>query len=248
MFRNLIPLIFISLSLTPLTASSISEDCLHTPFGKPSTTTTNFCREGYALGYDMSMKSAKWVSYRLETDIHGGVDRQDDFREDPQIPKEFRTTVKDYVEPIYDMGHLGNSESIDQSKTANSETFLMSNMVPQLPGHNRSIWKGLENRERKWANQLGLVYVYTGPIYEKPYTHIGNNVPVPTALWKIIYAPTKNKMIAFIIPHKKLKTSQLNKYLVSVDDVELASGLDFFKTFNDLKEDELESLKNTRQW
>jgi len=36
----------------------------------------------------------------------------------------------------------------DASIQMNSETFLLSNMVPQLPGLNRAGWKGLENRER----------------------------------------------------------------------------------------------------
>ncbi|MFT5852139.1 MAG: endonuclease G [Colwellia sp.] len=237
-----------ALALFAFTSSANTGNCEHVPYGKPAQNTTDFCREGYALGYDMELKSAKWVSYKLLRDLKGGVDRQDDFREDPDIPSRYRTTVKDYVEPIYDMGHLGNSESIDQSVLANSQTFLMSNMVPQLPGHNRSIWKGLENRERKYADKLGMVFVFTGPIYSNPLHYIGNKVPVPSALWKVIYSPSTNKVIAFLIPHEKLKTSQLNKYLVSVDEIERISGLDLFESFDDVKENSLESYKSPKQW
>ena len=239
---------FLILILYSFASSADVNNCEHIPYGKPSLSTTDFCRTGYALGYDMKMKSAIWVSYRLERDIVGGVDRQNDFREDLQIPKKFRTTVSDYVEPVYDMGHLANSESIDKSELANSETFLISNMVPQRPGHNRSIWKGLENRERKYANKLGLVYVFTGPIYNEHVEYIGDRVPVPSALWKIIYSPSQNKAITFIIPHEKLKTSQLNKFISSIDDLEKLTGLDFFTSFDNAKEERLESFTYKKQW
>ena len=137
-----------------------------------------------------SNKAADWVAYRLKKQIGEGVDRQDDFRADLSIPLQYRTTPEDYEEPVYDMGHLANSESVDGSITANSETFLMSNMTPQLGGHNRAIWKGLENRERKWANRYGEVIVYTGALYsDNPETIGANKVPVPSKYWKVIFNP-----------------------------------------------------------
>jgi endonuclease G len=225
-----------------------AEDCPHLAFGQPKQSDLNFCRGGYAIGYNTTLKSADWVAYKLDKDLNGGVDRQDDFREDTDIPHQYRTTVDDYIEPIFDMGHLGNSESIDRSISDNSETFLMSNMVPQLPGHNRSIWKGLENRERKWANNREYVFVYTGPIYEMPIRYIGNKVPVPSSLWKIIYSPAEQKAIAYLIPHQKLKTAQLDKYLVSIDDIESITGLDFLSTLQDVTEFDVESETARRQW
>lgn len=77
----------------------------------------------------------------------------DNFREDLEIPEQFRAYPADYDEPVYEQGHLANSESVDGSPNAMDETFYMSNMVPQIPRHNKGIWKGLENRERKWANK-----------------------------------------------------------------------------------------------
>ena len=143
--------------------------CSHLQLGEPYASDQVICREGYAIGYNYTMKAADWVAYKLEKQVDGeGVDRTDDFREDLDIPVDYRTMPSDYNEPVYHQGHLANSESIDTSGNAMSETFLMSNMVPQLPTHNTGIWKGLENRERKWANKRNLVFVFTCLLYTSP--------------------------------------------------------------------------------
>ena len=126
------------------------------------------------------------------------------------------------MEPIYDMGHLANSESIDQSIAANSETFLMSNMVPQLPGFNRAIWKGLENKERRMAEKYSEVWVVTGPIYSEPMKYIGR-APIPAAFFKVFYY--NGSVEAYLLPHLELQTSGLQKHRASVEAVENAAGL-----------------------
>lgn len=144
----------LSLCFFPLAALADNGQCAHLKYGIPSNSDQIMCRLGYAIGYNYEKKSADWVAYQLKQETTPGVERQNDFRVDPDIPTPFQTTPEDYDEPVYDLGHLANSESIDQSIEANSETFLMSNMVPQLPRHNGAIWKGLENRERKWATRV----------------------------------------------------------------------------------------------
>jgi len=229
-------------------AISSPGQCSHLTYGTPKQSDEVLCREGYALGYNNQLKSAEWVSYVLDKETTPGVPRRNDFRPDEDIPAPYRTTPEDYQEPIYSKGHLANSESIDRTRRANSETFLMSNMTPQLPGHNRAIWKGLENRERKWANARGRVLVLAGPGYSSRPKHIGNNVPVPDEYWKVIYDPALEEAIAFIIPHKNLKTAQLNNYLSSVDEVESKFGLDLLSSLDDSAEARVERMKLSRQW
>lgn len=222
--------------------------CPHIEYGKPKVSDFQKCRLGYAIGYSYALKSAEWVTYRLEKEDGEVVGRQDDFRPDSDMPQAYQTTPGDYDEPVYDMGHLANSESIDGSVLENSETFLMSNMTPQLPGFNRAIWKGLENRERKWADEFGVVFVFMGPLYGLNPDVIGNGVLIPSSFWKIIYSPMKKEAIAFLIPHKELKTSELDSYLISIDEIETASGLDFFQALSDAQQVELEGKALARQW
>jgi len=152
-----------------------------------------------------------------------GVARQNDFRADDELPEAFRTRPSDYEEPVLDMGHLANSESIDASIAANSETFLMSNITPQLPGFNRAIWKGLENQERRLAETHGQVLVIAGPLYTAPIQYIGR-APIPSAYFKVIYFGETAE--AYLIPHVKLATAQLKNYKVPVNTIAAISGLD----------------------
>lgn len=228
----------------------LSFGCIHLELGTPKQSDMVDCREGYAIGYNYQLKSAEWVAYKLESQPEGeGVDRTDDFRVDPKIPAEFQTTPDDYDEPVYHQGHLANSESIDTSVVAISETFYMSNMVPQLPTHNTGIWKGLENRERKWANKRSSIFVYAGPLYIGQIEHIGaNQVPVPSHLWKAIYDPEKNEAITYVIEHKPLYTRDLDKYLKSVDYIEALAGIDLLSQLEDSVETSIELIVQPKQW
>ena len=219
--KTIIPAVLLSL----FSVSALG-NCPHLELGIPKDSDQVLCREGYALGYNYNLKSAEWVSYRLERETSPGVERIDSFRVDPDIPKRYRTEPADYDEPVYHLGHLANAESIDRTLSASSETFMMSNIVPQLPGHNVGIWKGLENRERKWADLRGVVYVFQGVLYEGRLKFIGNKVPVPTSFWKVVYDPRRKEAISYLIPHKKLYTKSLSKYRVSVDKIESRAGID----------------------
>ncbi len=164
----------------------------HLLYGIPKESDQLLCRRRYALGFNYSRKSADWVAYRLTPEIHnsGSVQRRNDFRADQDLPAIYRKQLGDFEEPVFDRGHLANSASLDATVSMNSETFLLSNMIPQLPGLNRAAWLGLENRERKWTDQRGELYVYTGVLFEGDrLSFIGNRVPIPTHFFKVIYDP-----------------------------------------------------------
>ena len=81
------------------------------------------------------------------------------------------------------------------------ECFYLSNMVPQVgKGMNQGIWKDLEEKVRKWAIARGELFIFTGPVYEGGAKEtIGKNrVAVPSALYKIIYDPNKERGYSFL--------------------------------------------------
>lgn len=222
--------------------------CEHLELGIPKTSDMVDCRIGYAIGYNTRSKSADWVAYKLQYEADFDIDRKDDFRVDPKLPPDAQTTPEDYDEPVYDLGHLANGESVGSSDAAMSESFYMSNMTPQLSRFNKGIYKGLENRERKWSKRLGTVMVYTGPLYEGDINTIGNNVPVPSHFWKIIYDVNGKEAIAYLIDHKPLLTKDLDNYLSSIDEIESRSGLDFLSSLADHLENEIEKKQQQQQW
>ena len=228
---SFIALVVLAIVASPLYAAPFDQCPDFVKYGAPSTKGDLLCRKSYALAHNPNHKTPDWVAEHL-TKAHAqkSVDRTDDFRPDPDLQPGRRSELKDYEGSGYDRGHM--APAADQwNKTTMSESFLLSNMVPQVgPGNNRGIWKKLEEQVRKWAISRGSVYIFTGPIYakdEEPETIGTNHVSVPTYLYKIVYDPKTNDLIAFIIPNQKINPPDLEAYLVSVDMVEKQTKLNF---------------------
>lgn len=208
-------------------------------------------RPGYSLGYSEYHEQAAWVMYHLtaeeaETKV---TKRNDNFREDPEIPTG-SATLADYRHSGYDRGHLAPAADMTYSVQTMEDSFYMSNMSPQKPAFNRGIWKDLEAQVRQFAIAEQDVFIVTGPILPKTKTiTIGaDKVTVPTHFYKVIYDLTPpEKMIGFILPNED-SLQRLQKYAVTVDAVELATGLNFFSLVPQPKQEELESTLSLDDW
>lgn len=211
---------------------------IHLRYGVPYDSDKILCRAGYALGYNYSNKTADWVVYRVtKNSVHGfNYDRLDNFVEDEDIPKRYRSTASDYDEPVYDRGHMAPSEAIDFSRLANDETFYYSNMVPQLDKFNRhGLWKKSENLTRKIVISRMLLYVIAGTHYEGSTKSIGGNkVRVPSHFYKIIYDPVNDDVIAFWFPHTNSPASKdLKDYIKTIKYIENKTGHRFLEQVED---------------
>ena len=126
----------------------------------------------------------------------------------------------------------------------------MSNMSPQAPQFNRGIWSKLEKQVRHFATKEKRIVVVTGPILpaEKTITIGANRVTVPQYYYKVIYDTTPpEKMIAFVLPNKG-SNADLRTFVVTVDRVEDLTGLDFFSTVPQPKQEQLESTITVENW
>lgn len=237
-----------------------SESCVasygeHVLYGYPSDDCIILNREGYTLCHDNQKKVADWVSYHL-TDAYlvKNAERSDDFRADPDLPVGQRSELEDYAGSGYDRGHLAPAGDMTRSQKVMSESFLLSNMAPQVGvGFNRDIWKSLEEKVRGWVKEKKNIYVITGPIYSSDdYDTIGQNkVAVPSSFYKIIiFGVGSGKdidAIAFILPNKKNSSSDLPKFITSIDEIEKETGLDFLHDLDDVTENSLEA-KIVEMW
>ena len=90
---------------------------------------------------------------------------------------------------------------------------------------------------------------YTGAIYQgNNLAYIGDNVPVPTHFYKVLFDPRREEAISFIIPHTRVLTSEFSLYLVSIDQVEKLTGLDFLDILEDSKEADIEGRRPMKMW
>lgn len=220
-------------------------------FGIPGPADCILDREGYALGYIEYHEQPAWVIYHMtkEEATTKAASREDNFREDPQIPTG-SATLADYRRSGYDRGHLAPAADMSFSVKTMDESFYLSNMSPQLGEFNRGIWKDLEAQVRSFAISEGDIYVVTGPILPriKKKTIGPSEVTVPDSYYKVVWDRTPpEKMIGFILPNEG-STKSLQSFAVTVDEVEQKTGLDFFSVLPEEQQAALESTITINAW
>ncbi len=226
------------------------EDCQeHAQYGVPSHDPVLLCREAYLLSHSSEYKIPAWVAYHLTSQYLSGTAKRssEKFRPDPDLPKGERAEVKDYTKSGYDKGHMMPAADAKRNKKTMSETFLLSNIAPQVgAGFNRGIWEELERKVDKWAQERGELCVYVGPIFaSKKIKTIGpDHVAVPTHFFKVVYDPNKQEVIAFVFPNLKLERGTIPYYITSFDYVESLTGLDFLAPLDDEVENKIEAIRS----
>lgn len=224
----------------------------HVRYGAPSHSGDLLCRTAYALSHNPVRKTADWVAYHLTAEhVHGTEKRSGDFRPDTDLAPNKRAELSDYKGSGYDRGHMAPAAAMNWSPQVMSESFLLSNMAPQVGNKmNRGIWRILEEKVRNWTDKRTETYVVTGNIYDKnPPDVIGSNkVAVPTHCYKVIFDPVRVEAIAFIVPNTTSEVSELPNFIVSVDEVEQRTGLDFLSELDDQVENIVESKVQPAMW
>ncbi len=209
--------------------------------------------EGFSLSYNEQHEQADWVAYEVtREEVEAEGDRCNCFARDEDVLTG-SATESDYTSTGFDKGHLAPSASMYMTPNMNRESFLMSNMSPQLAALNREIWADLEGWVREKADEYGRVYVVTGPVFVNPLGSIGrNNVTVPAYFYKAVLRfdgpnNTVPKTIGFLIPNIA-PTGDLEDYVVPVNAIETLTGLDFFPSLSSRVENRAESQYELRQW
>ena len=189
------------------------------------------------------------VAYEIiESETTGDEPRKKSFEADHTI--DGCAESSDYRNSGYDRGHMAPAADMKWSKEAMEESFLMTNICPQVKSLNSGIWHRLEQRVREWAARDSSIIVVCGPIFPpgKPVEQIGEiGVAVPHRFFKALYAPGRNIGIAFIFDNDKVK-GELRKYAVTIDSVERETGLDLFYNLPDDIENEVENQCNYKLW
>jgi endonuclease G len=206
--------------------------------------------KAFSLCYDEMHEQAKWVAYALTAEeTLSRFERTNDFNSDPAV-KTGSATDSDYKGSGFDRGHLAPAADMGFSSVAMQESFYYSNMSPQNPSFNRGIWKKLEEQVRSWATLYDSVLVVTGPVLKSNLPKIGaNGVSIPSFFYKVIldFKGNHSKAIALLLPNVK-GSKPLSSYVLSIDDLEKVTKLDFFPDLQDDLETALESETAISLW
>lgn len=208
-------------------AASIAE---HLPWGEhaatdPVANERLLVQPRYVTRHDGDLRTALWVSYHLPSTQLVKAKRQSCFRRDIRLLEENAGWCVDYVEKKdavdkYDQGHIAPDADMKSSLDWQIQTYMMSNMAPQLCQVNRGTWLLLEQLTRSWAKHYGELWVVSGSIFDRDGdgdrdpdmdadrtdsykdTH---RVAIPSAFFKILVRRDGDgfNSMAFVIPHDR---------------------------------------------
>ena len=165
--------------------------------------------------------------------------RTNDFRADLRLPADERSELSDYKGFVnVDRGHMAPHGDMP-TRDAGSESFLLSNMVPQAANQNEGVWERIESGVRAAtgagdASDAGRdIYVASGPAFiGNDLQSLNGRVLIPTDTWKAVYIPEEGKMGAYWVPNKNTVTvDDIEK--ISVNELQKRIGIDVFPSVTD---------------
>ena len=217
----------------------------------PSSTTGNVVKHDFlTLSYSEEYEQAEWVAHELRAShITRTYRKRPYFIYDPKV-KTKSANYRNYKDSGYDKGHLCPAGDRKFSEKAFNETFFTSNISPQKHDFNSGIWNRLEQKTRYWVHKEKQLYVITGGILTNGLKTIGQEkVAIPKQFYKILldYSKPEIKAIAFLIPHID-SNLPLYKFVVSIDEIERLSSIDFFPNLPDNLENQLEKSSDYKDW
>lgn len=208
-------------------------------------------RKGYVTSYNKTTRNPNWVAWTLTREhTYGSLLREyERFEEDPSVPQP-RSTYQDYYNSRYDRGHMCPAGDNKWDQDAMTESFLMTNICPQNHGLNKEDWNTLEIQCRTWARRFGELTIVCGPLYEEENPRLigRNRVMVPSAFFKVVYcAQPEPRAVGFIFQNNG-SPQPWRQQVVSVDEVERRSGINFFHMLPDRLENRIEAVDDLEGW
>jgi endonuclease G, mitochondrial len=233
---------------------------IHLVLGNPSNAEASpthpenylIARPQYALSYNRDRGIPNWVSWQLNAVWLGDLPRLP-FSPDNSLPGSwYRATPNDYTGSGYDRGHMTPAADRNRTPEDSQAVFLMTNILPQAPDNNQGPWERLESYCRKLALQGKELEIIAGG-YGTQTTLANGKIAAPTHTWKVIVVldrpgtgvdgvSNSTRVIAIDMPNLNgIKRTRWQKYRVSVDQIEAATGYDLLSNVPEAIQKKLES-------
>lgn len=257
-------------------APPITGDNSNLLFGNPSNATTSMVMADnylmdmgyYVESYNNSRGGPNWVSWHLDaSNITTTAKRVNNFAAFSDLPKSFYPVQNtSYTASGFDRGHNCPSADRSSSANANAATFLMTNMIPQVPKNNQQTWGKFENYLRVQILAGNEVYIIMGS-YGKGgtgtkgyFTTIDKGrITVPSNIWKVaVIIPAgsndvnrvnaKTRVIAIDTPNNNTINPDWTQYIVTVDMIEKITGYDLLSAIPKNIQDVVESKPDSGKY
>ena len=208
-------------------------------------------RGDFIVGWSPRLRHPVWCAYHVPAKPRFDVGPRPVFRQDRKVPR--CPIAGEYTGTGYDRGHMAPNHAIASrfGPEAQTNSFLMTNISPQTPPLNRGVWREVEHRiSDLWTAKWGEVWVIVGAISEGCEWLSGTDVDVPTSFYQIVVAQDGRKVraVAMLFEQEVPRRAWPTRYIVSIDELERRTGLDFLPDMEDGAENSLESATPTRLW
>lgn len=165
----------------------------------------------------------------------------------------------------YDHGHICPSADRLSSSELNTQTFYLTNMQPQLNSFNAAVWANMETAVRNLVTKnnygfLDTLYVCKGGTIgteggtvsaaDQVLTKTDKGLIVPKYFFCALLMVKNGSYYAIGLwfEHKADSTKSMKNYVVTIDELEARTGIDFFCNLPDNIEDKVETQNIPSLW
>ncbi|MGN0845797.1 MAG: DNA/RNA non-specific endonuclease, partial [Kiritimatiellia bacterium] len=135
------------------------------------------------------------------------------------------------------------------------KTFQMTNIAPQRPALNRGPWRELEQYiANLWTAKYGEIWVIAGTVPARTpakRARLGDtSIEIPEKFYMVIASQTEDsvRVLAVLMDQNAGRWDFPVHSIVSVDELERLTGLDFFPEMQKSLQTSLEADVPTRLW
>ncbi|MGN0853697.1 MAG: DNA/RNA non-specific endonuclease [Kiritimatiellia bacterium] len=210
-------------------------------------------RGNFVVGWSPSLRHPVWTAYRLPGPGHFKMSKPPDFRKDLSVATS--PTPGDYARSGYEKTPLVAPHAFatrfgpDELK----KVFKMTTVAPFRPTLARGPWHEIEQRiSDLWSARYGELWIVSGAISStgNRTTLAGTSIDVPDKYYMIVTAQAADgvRVLAVVLPQTADRDLFPTHAIVTIDELEEMTGLDFFPEMPKYLQKPLEADKPTRLW
>ena len=209
-------------------------------------------RGEFAVGWSDKLRHPVWCAYHVTPERRHEDGKRPGFVRDKSVPAAPRPDS--YTHSNYDRGHMVPNHAIISryGEEERRKTFLMSNISPQSPALNRGVWRQIEHRIADlWTARYGEIWVVVGCLPSQTgETLSGSDIDVPSGFYQIVMAQEGMdvRALAVIYPQNVPWSAWPTRGLITIDELERLTGLDFNPDLPGFIQDPLEAELPSRLW
>lgn len=218
-------------------------------------------RVNYCVEWDCDKKSQRWSCYQMHKGYTGSYNRETEgYMNDTSLPSGAYYADDYYYGSGYQHGHICPNADRKYSHYANYQTFYLTNMQPQYAKFNgyssqgndqgEGLWVRMEAKVRSWSpsDKNDTLYVCKGGTIDNEsdiIERIQGKLIVPKYFFMacLLKKNGSYSAIAFFVEQKDQwgTNDDLYDYVMSIDQLEERTGIDFFCNLPDNTENTVEA-------